>query len=323
MARPSQPAREVSIPSPILILDRDAAVIARLLAAHTARTLLPVTEGLPGEGLGEIELCLGAPDRVAEAAPRLPALRWVQSTWAGVGPLLPLARERPGLVVTGVKGIFGPLMAEYVFGWLIAVERGMLAHHAAQAERRWAPAAQRRLAGRRLVLFGLGSIGARLARVAGSFGLRVTGVSRTGRPVEGCETVHPVDALEAAARGADYLVSVVPDTPETRGRLDGRMLGVLAEGAILVNVGRGSVLVEEDLLRALREGPLRAAVLDVFREEPLPPGHPFWTEPGVHVTPHVAAPTLPEDIAGLFLENLGRWERGEAPAHRVDPVRGY
>jgi phosphoglycerate dehydrogenase-like enzyme len=323
MATASQPAPEVSISSPILILDRDAAVIARLLAEHTERPLLPVTDGLPEQSLEEIELCLGAPDRVAAHAARLPALRWVQSTWAGVGPLLPLARERPELVVTGVKGIFGPLMAEYVFGWLALLERGMLAHHAAQAERRWAPAPQRRLAGRRLVLLGLGSIGAHLAQVAGSFGIRVTGVSRSGLPVAGCEAVHPVDALETAVRGADYLVSVVPDTAETRGRIDGRVLGALAEGAILVNVGRGSVLVEEELLRCLREGPLRAAVLDVFREEPLPADHPFWTEPGVHVTPHVSAPTLPEDIAGLFLENLARWDAGEAPAHRVDPVRGY
>jgi phosphoglycerate dehydrogenase-like enzyme len=310
---------------PILILDEDADAIAAALveAGLPVGRLRPVT-GAPGPEHADTRIALAAPDRMVAHADALPALEWVQSTWAGIRPLLPLMAERPELVVTGVKGVFGPLMAEYLFGWLAALERGLLDYPALQARRRWQPLPQRRMAGRRMTLIGLGSIGAHLARVARSaFDLRVTGVSRSGRPVEDVERVFPVEELAEAAAGADYLVSVVPDTEATRGLIDARVLSALARDAILINVGRGSVLEDAALIAALPERRPRAAVLDVFREEPLPEDDPLWTTPGVHITPHVAATTLAADIARLFLANLERREAGQEPAGRVDPARGY
>jgi phosphoglycerate dehydrogenase-like enzyme len=310
---------------PILILDEDADAIASALveAGLSPDRLGPVT-GAPGPEHADTRIALAAPDRLVAHADALPALEWVQSSWAGIRPLLPLMEQRPELVVTGVKGVFGPLMAEYLFGWLAALERSLLDYPALQARRRWQPLPQRRMAGRRMTLIGLGSIGAHLARVARSaFDLRVTGVSRSGRPVKGIDRVFPVAELVQAAEGADYLVSVVPDTPATRGLIDAPVLATLAPDAILVNVGRGSVLDDAALIAALPQRRPRAAVLDVFREEPLPEEHPLWATPGVHVTPHVAATTLPADIARLFLANLERREAGQEPDGRVDPARGY
>lgn len=309
-------------PEPILVLDADAADIVAELQARRPGSYLPVSRP---EQLGSCDatICLGSPGHVVAAAAKLPSLRWVQSTWAGTAPLLPLIGERPELTVTGVKGIFGPLMAEYVFGWIAALERRLFDYRGQQGEGLWRQLPERPSAHRHMVVVGVGSIGRHLAGVASAFGLTVTGVSRSGEAVAGIERVFAVSALRAAVAGADYLVSVVPDTPETRDLIDAEVLAALAPGAVLINVGRGTAVVDADVIRALEAGRLAAAVLDVFREEPLPPGHPFWTTPNLYVTPHVAAVTQASALAELFLDNLARYEAGQPLAHRVDAERGY
>ena len=312
---------------PILVLDPDAAELVEALAARAPEAAerflaCAAADALTAEG-SRARICLGTPDAVRAAAERLPELRWIQSTWAGIRPLLPLLAERPELQLTGVKGIFGPLMSEYVFGWILALERRLFDYAAQQQAGIWRQLPLRRFSGRRLVVLGTGSIGRHIATVGGTLGLEVTGVSRSGRAVAGIDEVHPVARLAEAVLGADYLVSVVPDTADTRDLIDAGVLAALAPGALLVNVGRGSAVVDADLVAALTEGRLGAAVLDVFREEPLSVTHPFWTTPNLHLTPHVAAETLADDIAGLFLANLARWQAGEPLAHRVDPAHGY
>ncbi len=308
--------------TPILVLDADAAeIVAELEARRPGRY---VAVGAP-EQLDDSDaaICLGSPGFVLAAADRLTGLRWIQSTWAGVQPLLPLLRQREDLILTGVKGIFGPLMAEYVFGWIAALERRLFEYRRQQAERVWRPQRERSSAGRRMVVLGIGSIGRHLAAVAQAFGLEVVGVSRSGEPVAGIDRIYPVSAVLEAVADADYLVSVLPDTPDTRDIIDGRMLAALAPGAILLNVGRGTAVVDADLVEALESGSLAAAVLDVFREEPLPPTHPFWTTPNLHITPHMAAVTPASALVDVFLDNLARWQAGEPLRYRVDPERGY
>lgn len=311
--------------TPVLILEPDGEAIARAMhriGVPEGVTLRVVTD-LPEPQDAATRVCLARPDLLAQHADALPELRWVQSSWAGIRPLLPLMRARPRLCVTGVKGVFGPLMAEYVFGWLAALERGLPQYPALQQARRWEKLPQRRMAGRRMTVLGLGSIGRHLVQVANAFGIHVTGVSRSGAPVDGVEQVYPPEELGFAVAGADYLVSIVPDTAETRGLIDATVLGRLGADSILVNVGRGSVLDDAALIAALPKRRPRAAVLDVFRSEPLPPADPLWTTPGVYLTPHVAATTLPEDIAGLFLANLRSWQRGRTPDGVIDAAREY
>ena len=312
---------------PILVLDPDAAELVAALRARApaeAQRFLacPSPDALTTDA-ALARICLGTPDAVRAAAERLPELRWIQSTWAGIRPLLPLLAERPELQLTGVKDIFGPLMSEYVFGWILALERRLFDYAVQQQAGVWRQLPLRRFCGRHLVVLGTGSIGHHIATVGGALGLTVSGVSRSGRAVVGIDEVHPVARLAEAVEGADYLVSVVPDTAETRNLIDRRVLAALAPGAVLVNVGRGSAVVDADLVAVLTEGRLGAAVLDVFREEPLPVTHPFWTTPNLHLTPHVAAETLADDIAGLFLTNLARWQAGDPLAHLVDPAHGY
>jgi len=308
--------------SPILVFDADAVDIVAELEARRPGHYRAVSRP---EQLGACEstICLGSPGHVVAAAAKLTSLRWVQSTWAGTAPLLPLLRARPELMVTGVKGIFGPLMAEYVFGWFAALERRLFDYRDQQQQGLWRQLPERPSAGRHMVILGVGSIGRHLAGVAKAFGLTVTGVSRTGEAAAGIERVVPVTALHEAVAGADYLVSVVPDTPATRDLIDADVLSALAPAAVFINVGRGSAVVEADVIEALVTGDLAAAVLDVFRDEPLPPQHPFWSTPNLYVTPHVAAVTPAAALAELFLDNLARFEAGQPLAHRVDAERGY
>lgn len=314
--------RIVSHPSPILVLDADAALIVAELQARRPGDYLAVSSPEDMEA-SESTICLGSPGHVMAAASKLSALRWVQSSWAGTAPLLPLLRARPELQVTGVKGIFGPLMAEYVFGWIAALERRLFDYRDQQRQGLWRQLPERRSAGRHMAIIGVGSIGRHLAAVAQAFGLTVTGVSRSGAAVAGIERVFPVTAVREAVAEADYLLSVVPDTPDTRDLIDAQLLSALAPAALFINVGRGSAVVEADLIEALGSGTLSAAVLDVFREEPLPPEHPFWTTPNLHITPHVAAVTEAPALAELFLDNLARFEAGQPLRYRVDAERGY
>ncbi|MEO0971455.1 MAG: NAD(P)-dependent oxidoreductase [Pseudomonadota bacterium] len=268
---------------------------------------------------------LAPPDLAASLLAKLPALRWVQSTFAGVAPIVAAMRTHPNptLLLTAAKGMFGPRMAEYVFGWVLGLERRVLDYEALKQSATWQRLPWRDLGGRTMTLLGTGSIGTHLAGVARGFGLRVRGVSRRGRPVEGIDDVLPIAALPEALAETDYLVASVPDTPQTRGLLDAAALAHLPPEAIVINVGRGSLIVEDDLVAALNAGRLRAAVLDVFTQEPLPADHPFWRTEHLHLTPHIAAFTPEDAIARLFADNLGRRRRGERLVGEVDPAAGY
>jgi phosphoglycerate dehydrogenase-like enzyme len=297
------------------ILSKRAAEYQRLIeAAH-----LP---GLEVSATDDCDVVLADPSLLRDALPRLGRLRWAQSTWAGVEPLLDPSLRRD-YVLTNARGVFGYLMAEYVFAYLLARERLIFEKRASQQAGRWDPAPPGTLRGKRIGLIGVGSIGAALARTARGFGMQVRGYTRRS---ESCADVdayfHGADRLAFAA-GLDYLVAVAPNTAATRHLVDAALLAALPPHAVFVNPGRGSIVDEAALADALRTGRLAGAVLDVFESEPLPPGHPFWTMPNVIVTSHTAALSAPEDIAPVFIENYRRFVAGEPLRYVVDFERGY
>ena len=268
------------------------------------------------------DLALGEPALIRDVLPRLPALRWVHSTWAGVEPLLDPSLRRD-YVLTNARGVFGGQMSEYVFGYLLARERLIVEKHAAQQAGRWDPAPPGMLRGKQIGLLGVGSIGAALARTAKHFGMRVKGYTRAS---EGCANVDAYfhgDDLASFAAGLDYLVSVMPNTSATRHLVDAALLAALPERTVFVNPGRGTAVDEAALAEALRTGRLAGAVLDVFEQEPLPPDHVFWRTPNLLITSHTAALSIPEDIAPLFIENYQRWIEGAPLKYQVDFERGY
>jgi phosphoglycerate dehydrogenase-like enzyme len=310
----------------VLILEPDAERYARLVRAASLPGLPDdaVDAAASPEGLDPAgyDVLFGAPDLLAEVLPRAVDARWVQSTWAGARPLVEAEPPHPGLVVTGVKGVFGDAMTEYVFGYLLAIHQRVLERAAAQREDAWRKLAPRRLAGKVLGVMGTGDIGGRIAAMGQHFGMRVRGLTRSGRATGVHDAYATTDRL-AFAEGLDVLVGVLPDTQETSGIVDGAMLERLSPGAIFVNVGRGATVDEDALVTALRRGRPAWAVLDVFAEEPLPPAHPLWGLDNVYLTAHVAAQSHPEEITPVFADNWRRWIRGEPLVHAIDLARGY
>ncbi|HEV8675730.1 MAG TPA: D-2-hydroxyacid dehydrogenase [Methylomirabilota bacterium] len=257
-----------------------------------------------------------------ELLPRARRLRWIQVMGAGVNAFLD-APFPPKVILTRVEEVFGPWMAEYTLGWLLWGTQHTEAFRAAQRARQWEPVNPTLLRGRTLGVVGLGSIGRAIARAARAFGMGVIGLNRSGRRVPEAERVFRRTGLRELLHASDYVVLALPLTPETRGIVGEAELRAMRAGAWLVNVGRGGLVQEDALVRALHERWLGGAVLDVFAEEPLPPDHPFWAMPNVVVTPHVSGPNVPEEIAPVFNENLQRFLGGRALRGRVDLRRGY
>ncbi|PYR23249.1 MAG: hydroxyacid dehydrogenase [Acidobacteria bacterium] len=309
----------------LLILSRRAADYHRLVGAAQLPDLA-ITSTTDAEEAraraGEYDVMLGEPSLFRHVLPAMTALRWAQATWAGVEPLLDPSLRRD-YILTNARGVFGGLMSEYVFAYLLAHERRIFEKHASQVAGRWNATPPGTLRGKQIGLLGVGSIGGALARTAKHFGMRVRGYTRAS---EGCPDVDVYfhgDSRVAFATNLDYLVSVVPTTAGTRHIVDAALLGALPPHAIFINPGRGSVVDEPALAAALTDGRLAGAVLDVFQQEPLPPGHVFWRTPNLLITSHTAALSAPEDIAPVFIENYRRLLRREPLLHQVDFELGY
>ena len=312
----------------LLILSRLARDYRELVAAARFPDLSIASTADPAEAAADaasFDLAFGDPALLRQVMPALSAVRWVQSTWAGVEPLLDPALRRD-YTLTNARGVFGPQMSEYVFAYLLARERRIFERRASQDAGRWDPAPPTRLRGKQLGLLGVGTIGAAIASTAKHFGMRVKGYTRVSEDsADVDEYFHaPLGpAAVAFASDLDYLVSVMPDTKATRHLISDAVLRALPPRAVFVNPGRGGVVDEAALAAALQEGRLAGAVLDVFEREPLPADHVFWRLPNVHITAHTAALSAPPDIAPIFIDNYRRLLRDEPLRYRVDFERGY
>ncbi|WP_137972333.1 D-2-hydroxyacid dehydrogenase [Pseudomonas sp. F(2018)] len=306
----------------VLLLERDHARYAELLSAAA-----PDLQLLTGEqaAAGEAQACpvwLGQPDLL------LPLLRqglrpdWLQSTWAGITPLLGIGLPRDYRLTRAV-GIFGQPMAEYVLTYLLAHRRRLLPRLASQVEQRWDNQAPPSLRGCKVLVVGAGDIGSDIARFLAPFGVELRGIARQPRAIAPFVEVHGLDALAEQAAWADCLVNVLPDTPATRDLYDAALFAGMRAEALFINAGRGVAVVDADLVAALRAAQLAGAVIDVCREEPLPAGHPFWDAPRLLLTGHSSAPTEPAAMARLFLDNLQRYRDGQQLRGEVDFARGY
>ena len=309
----------------LLVLADAADDYARLLDGNLPDGLELLGCTATGPDLGAVRDCtviLGDPASVAAVLDNAGSLAWVQSTYAGVDALC-----RPGLrrdyLLTAARGIFGPAMREYVFAHVLALERRLMDYRTAQDECAWRPLAENSLVGRTLGVCGLGLIGQSIAATAAHFGLRVLGCRRTEGALPGFERVFTAGQLPDFLAELDYLVLALPDTPGTGALIDREALTQLRPGAVLINVGRGSVVDETALIDALERGHLRHAVLDVFANEPLPESSPLWALPNVTLTPHVAAPSRPADVLALFRDNYADFMAGKPMGARVDFARGY
>jgi len=254
----------------------------------------------------------------------LPKLRLIISLGAGVDHLFldpSLPKHVP--IARLVDPYMTEAMSEYVLTQVLRLHRRDLDYRAQQSEHAWRELPQSNASERRVGVLGLGELGADAARKLAVLGFEVAGWSRRERRIPGIESFSGADGLLALARRSDILVCLLPLTPETEGILDAALFAAMPKGATVVNAARGAHLVEADLLAALESGQLSAAVLDVFREEPLPPEHPFWAHPRIVVTPHVAAATHAPTAAAGVADNLKRLAEGKPLRNLVDPEQRY
>ena len=315
-----------SIKHKLLILARDSDAYARILRDADIERLEVHAADTPDEAemySEQVNIVLGEPDLIKPILPRIEHLEWVQSTWAGVRPLVEQGCRKDYLL-TNVKDIFGPQMAEYVCCHMLMNERHSLERFFSQQHKRWDTTAPGQLRNKSIGILGVGSIGKEIARAAKFFQMTTKGYGRN--PIT-CEYIDQgytqADDLTAFVRDLDYLVSTLPDTPATIGLLDGRILGAMKPESILINVGRGNVLDETALLNAIRNGQIAGAVLDVFKTEPLPLDHLFWKTKGILITAHTAAISFPIDIVPIFLENFQRFQSGVPLKYCVDFNKMY
>lgn len=257
------------------------------------------------------------------AAASMGQVRWVHCTGAGVDAWLAPPALEEGILLTRTSERFGPMIAEWAVARVLAFQQQLPQLAQAQRERRWAPRDLARLAGTRALIVGTGDIGRAIAEALAALGVRVSGVSRSGRAVGAPFTsVHRVETLPSLVGEADWIVLVIPSTKETRG-LFSRQLLSRCQGAVLLNAGRGAVLAEEALPHALDQGWLRGAALDVFEQEPLPTESPLWRDPRVMISPHISGLTTVEGAGRGFLECLEALEAGRLPEWQVDREAGY
>ena len=254
----------------------------------------------------------------------LPSLKLILSLGAGVDHLLgdpQLPRHIP--IVRLVDPHMTDAMSEYVVLQVLRLHRRDLDYRAQQEAGVWRELDQPNAVDRRVGILGLGELGQDAAKKLKALGFDVAGWSRSEKNLTGIASYAGAPGLSQLLSRSEILVCLLPLTTETEGILNSSAFAILPRDAALINAARGAHLVEEDLLTALASGQISAAVLDVFREEPLPADHPFWRHPRVILTPHVAAFTNPTTAAPIILDNIRRFEDGRPLLNRVDLARGY
>jgi glyoxylate/hydroxypyruvate reductase A len=255
---------------------------------------------------------------------QFPNLRAILALGAGVDPIpsdpaLPKGVPLLRLVDVG----FPAQMVDYAMYAVLRFQRRMAELEALQRQARWNQIDPYFVRDFPVGVMGLGVIGSVVAQRLAAAGYAVAGWARSAKRIEGVEAFAGSETFRKFLFRSRVVVNALPLTPQTENILDAAAFAAMPSGGYVVNIGRGAHVVDRDLIAALDSGQLEGAMLDVFREEPLPSSHPFWRHPGIVVTPHVAAPTIASEVQAQIIENIRRLERGESPLGLVDRDRGY
>ena len=257
--------------------------------------------------------------------PSMPKLRWIQAMTAGVEGWLALPDLPEHLTLTCARGTHREAMPENIIGALLYIAKPYAEAVENQKQRKWVQRAAQPLAGKTLGILGLGAIGRDVARIAAALGLRVIGTRRRPEPMADVAEVFPAERTPEVLAQSDFLLLLLPATPETDNFINAERLGTMKPSAWLLNFGRGHLIRDDDLIAAVKANKIAGALLDVYRQEPLPAEHPFWTTKGIIVLPHIGGPHPQRDrfVGRLFVDNLGRFLDGKPLREVVDRKAGY
>jgi phosphoglycerate dehydrogenase-like enzyme len=284
----------------------------------TASTPAQVEKGLSGT---EAILAWKFPVQLL-SRPEASSVKWIQSAGAGIDHLLNSSPIPEHISITRILDLYNEPIAEYVFAYLLYLKQDISRAQIAQKEKRWEPFRPELLSGKTIGIAGIGSIGKEVVKKARSFSMSVYGLSYSGKHAHLVDRHYAPSEWSAFVQELDYLVLTLPLTDQTHHTVDREILMAMKPSACLVNVGRGSLIVEEDLIDVLNSGHLQAAVLDVFENEPLPNENPLWTMPNVYVTPHMSGMNS-DGVGYFFVDNLKRYLNGEPLQGLVNPYSGY
>jgi len=301
---------------PALLAERLPEVEVYLARDETAATAM----------IAEVDAAFGVlgPELFAQAA----KLRWIQSPQAGPDP----AYWHPALVasdvaVTNMRGVYSDHIGAHIMGLLLSFARGLHVYRDRQREHRWQGGVPTtHLPEATALVVGVGGIGAEAARLCKAFGMTVLATDpRVAEAPPGVDELGDADALDEMLARADFVIVTAPETPATQGLFDAERFACMRDSAVFINIGRGPVVVLDDLNAALRDGTIAGAALDVFEIEPLPAEHPLWDAPGMLVTPHVATagPYLVERWTQVFLDNAARFADGRPLQNVVDKANWF
>lgn len=254
-------------------------------------------------------------------------LKWIMVMSAGLEKMPLQACHEKGIFITNARGVHKIPMAEFTFSLLLQHVKQTKLLLQCEREEEWnRRIPQNELHGKTIFILGVGAIGSEIARLAKAFRMNTLGINRSGSSVEFIDELYQMAQFEKVVSRADFLVSVLPSTPETRHLLRLEHFQKMKKSAVLINIGRGDLVKEEVLLQALKEKEITHAYLDVFEEEPLPKGHPFWQMEQVTITPHISSITknyLPRAFE-IFAENLHTYiKKGNQFINVINPKRGY
>ena len=316
-------------PTPVLLwIDSPAAYLEAIqdagLADRVTVDTLPRKEKPSPEQMArtEVLMAFGVPPGML---PAMPKLRWAQALTAGVEGWFALPDLPANLMLTCARGTHRESMPENILGALFYVAKPYAAAVENQKRQQWVAKMAQPLNGKTLGILGLGAIGEEVARLASALGMRVIGTRRRPEPMANVAEVLPPERTPDVLGQSDFVLLLLPATPQTDNFINAQRLAMMKPGAWLLNFGRGHLINDNDLIAAVGNKQIAGAVLDVFRQEPLPAEHPFWTTEGIIVLPHIGGPHPQRDkiVAKLFVENLGRFLEGKPLKELVDRQAGY
>ncbi len=289
------------------------------LEVHT----LKLADKLPDDVAARAEVLVAW--KAGDYLKKMPRLRWIQAMTAGVDAWLERPELRGDVTLTNARGSHRIPVPENILGALFHLTKPYMDIALDQRESRWTRRMSAPLAGKTLGILGLGAIGQELARKAAALELRVVGTKRSPEPVPHVEQVYPMAETDAVLGRSDFVVLLLPATPETENFINAARLRAMKPTAWLINFARGALIVDADLIAAVRSKTIAGAVLDVFREEPLPAAHPFWKTEGILVLPHIGGghPDRRAIVGEMFAENARRYLEGRPLNALVDRERGY
>lgn len=300
------------------------AIKAAGLADRVMLDTLPRKDKPSAQQLAETE-ALMAPGVPAGLLPAMKKLRWAQSMTAGVEGWLALPDLPSGITLTCARGTHTESMPENIMAGLFYASKPYAIAAANQKSAKWVHTVAQPLSGKTLGILGLGAIGAEVARMAKAFGMTVIGTKRRPEVMNNVDEVFPADGTKDVLQRSDFVLLLLPATPETNNIINTERLGWMKPTSWLLNFGRGHLIKDDDLIAAVKAKKITGAVLDVFRQEPLPSDHPFWGTENILVLPHIGGPHPQRDrfVAKLFVENLKRFLDGEPLKEVVDRKAGY